>query len=107
MPNGVRNSIWAVFFLAGMAFMAALIFMLRPNLFSNHAVTERPGSSLVVGSAERDQAQIEAEEAAAIDIATTVPHPARLAHVEKEQVKVEPAPAVMEKQPDAVEQPVA
>jgi hypothetical protein len=38
MANGVRNSIWAAFFLAGMAFMATLIFMLRPGLFSNEPV---------------------------------------------------------------------
>jgi plastocyanin len=48
MPNGVRNSIWAVFFLAGMAFMAALIFMVRPELFSNSAVREKPGTSVVL-----------------------------------------------------------
>lgn len=48
MPNGVRNSIWAVFFLAGMAFMAALIFMVRPELFSKSAVREKPGTSVVL-----------------------------------------------------------
>jgi hypothetical protein len=48
MPNGVRNSIWAVFFLAGMAFMATLIFMIRPSLFSDAGVREKPGSSIVL-----------------------------------------------------------
>jgi plastocyanin len=50
MPNGVRNSIWALFFLAGMIFMATLIFMLRPELFSPETVRERPGSSIILGS---------------------------------------------------------
>src|SRR3954468_1930728 len=49
MPNGVRNSIWAVFFLAGMAFMATLIFMMRPDLFSSASVRQKPGSSFVLG----------------------------------------------------------
>jgi plastocyanin len=55
MPNGVRNSIWALFFLAGMAFTATLIFMIRPDLFSaNSAVREKPGSSVILaGNAPR------------------------------------------------------
>jgi plastocyanin len=48
MPNGVRNSIWALFFLAGMVFMATLLFMLRPDLFSKQAVREKRGASHVI-----------------------------------------------------------
>ena len=60
MPNGVRNSIWAVFFLAGMAFMATLIFMLRPDLFSNPGVREKAGSPIVLGGAPAPEPQPEA-----------------------------------------------
>jgi plastocyanin len=55
MPNGVRNSIWAVFFLAGMAFMAALVFMVRPDFFSKTAVRERPGSSVILAESPGPQ----------------------------------------------------
>lgn len=55
MPNGVRNSIWAVFFLAGMAFMAALVFMMRPELFSRREVREKPGSAVILASARTEE----------------------------------------------------
>src|SRR5688572_3135191 len=50
MERGVRQSVWTAFFLAGMAFMAALVWMLKPELFSTAAVRERPGNSIVVGA---------------------------------------------------------
>ncbi|MGZ5544262.1 MAG: hypothetical protein ACXWIU_06275, partial [Limisphaerales bacterium] len=40
---------WVLFFLAGMAFMATLIFMVRPEIFSHETVRERPGSSIILG----------------------------------------------------------
>jgi hypothetical protein len=100
MRNGVRNTIWVVFFLAGMAFMAALIFMLRPELFSNQTVRERPGSLVVVGAVEKERAEIENEPT------PVVREPAReiatASRAEKEEVKVEPAQPVVEKKPQAV-----
>jgi plastocyanin len=107
MPNGVRNSIWAVFFLAGMAFMAALIFMLRPDLFSNPTVRERPGSLVIVGAAERDAAKNEDEPKAAPLVREPAKKIATPLSAEKEEVKVEPVRPVAEKQPEAVPHPVA
>lgn len=57
MANGVRNSIWTLFFLAGMAFMATLIFMIRPELFSNTPVREKPGSTVILGGASKRDGQ--------------------------------------------------
>jgi plastocyanin len=105
MPNGVRNSIWAVFFLAGMAFMAALIFMLRPEMFSNQTVREKPGSLVVVGAAERDAVKIEDKPAPVVrEPAEEISTPSR---VEKQEVKVEQARPVAEKQSEAVPPPTA
>lgn len=64
MPNGVRNSIWALFFLAGMAFMAALVFMARPELFSNPKVREKPGSTTILAASHATETEPEASEVA-------------------------------------------
>lgn len=53
MQTGVRNSIWVLFFMAGMAFMAALIFMVRPEMFSHETVRGHPGSSIILGGNAR------------------------------------------------------
>jgi plastocyanin len=74
MPNEVRNSIWAVFFLAGMAFTATLIFMLRPDLFSTTGVREKPGSSVVLGGAAAPEPEPE-QAGAASDTPPEAPLP--------------------------------
>src|ERR1051325_9411530 len=74
MPNGVRNSIWAVFFLAGMAFMATLIFMLRPDVFSNSGVREKPGSRVMLGGYTEPETSLAVAEAETTDM-TVQPAP--------------------------------
>jgi plastocyanin len=56
---GVRNSIWALFFLAGMVFMAALVFMARPELFSNLKVREKPGTTRILATTDAPVAEVE------------------------------------------------
>ena len=75
MPNGVRNSIWAVFFLAGMAFMATLIFMLRPDVFSNSGVREKPGSTVMLGGYTEPEASLAVAEAETTTDMTVQPAP--------------------------------
>jgi plastocyanin len=89
MPNGVRNSIWAVFFLAGMAFMATLVFMLRPDVFSSAGVREKPGSSILLGgSSEPEPSLTDAQ----TDTVETRPTPLRQIVAKPKQTLAPPMP---------------
>src|SRR5690242_19680124 len=89
MPKGVRNSIWAVFFLAGMAFMATLVFMLRPDVFSSSGVREKPGSSiLLVGSSDPEPSLTDAQ----TDTVETPPTPLPQIVANPKQTPAPPTP---------------
>jgi plastocyanin len=105
MPNGVRNSIWALFFLAGMVFMAALVFMARPELFSNLKLREKPGITRILATRDGPDNEVEPIEPAPPlhpEKATSVHKPLMpVARVEARVVKppspaAEPANSIVE-----------
>src|SRR3954466_13632791 len=102
MPNGVRNSIWAVFFLAGMAFMAALIFMLRPELFTKSGVREKPGSSLVIGGTKQQPPNEVAGPGVAAR-STALPKLAIWVEHREEKVEIQTPRVTAERQPKVAE----